>query len=340
LSQTGLFANASTLTPAPGLVEYKVNSPLWSDGARKRRWIALPGTQQIGFSADGNWSFPVGTAFVKHFELPVTASTTRRVETRVLLHQNDGWVGYTYRWNAAQTDATLLTDAASETFTVNQGGGSTQQTWQYPSPGQCLGCHTSAAGFVLGVRTPQLNRNFAYAGGSDQQLHALRDCLGLFDQSLGNPASYPVWVDPSDTSHSIAERSRSYLAANCSHRHRPGAAPGSMDMRARRGRGDEPDRCHADVWRPRHRRRATSARARRRRASSGSACGRPIPPCMPQVSACPTSWLSRCSKFDRLAPEGSTRRRRRDGRQRQLSVRAERPSRGRRRRRAGRRLRR
>ena len=233
LSQTGLFANVATLTPALGLVEYGVNSPLWSDGARKRRWIALPGTQQIGFSASGDWSFPVGTAFVKHFELPVTPSTTRRVETRVLLRQVDRWVGYTYRWNAAQTDATLLTDAASDTFTVDTGGGSKQQTWQYPSPAQCLGCHTNAAGIVLGVRTPQLNRRFDYAQGSDQQLHAWGGCLGLFNQTLGDPAGYPVWVDPADTTHSLAERSRSYLAANCSHCHRPGGpGPGGMDMRA------------------------------------------------------------------------------------------------------------
>ena len=232
LSGTGLFSNVATLSPAPGLVEYDVNSPLWSDRALKRRWIALPGTQDIGFSAGGDWSFPVGTAFVKHFELPLTPSTTRRLETRVLLRQVDRWVGYTYRWNDAQTDATLLTDAASGTFNVDMGNGATQQTWNYPSPVQCLGCHTQAAGRVLGVRTPQLNRNFPYAGGSDNELHAWGECLGLFDQPLGDPASYPAYARPSDTGSPLAERARSYLAANCAHCHRPGGpAPGSMDMR-------------------------------------------------------------------------------------------------------------
>ena len=44
LSQTGAFQNTSTLTPGGRLIPYTVNSPLWSDGAVKRRWLALPTT--------------------------------------------------------------------------------------------------------------------------------------------------------------------------------------------------------------------------------------------------------------------------------------------------------
>jgi hypothetical protein len=39
LSQTGLFIDLTTLEPALGLIPYEVNSPLWSDGAVKMRWI-------------------------------------------------------------------------------------------------------------------------------------------------------------------------------------------------------------------------------------------------------------------------------------------------------------
>src|SRR5262249_12772044 len=69
LSQTGVFASLSDLTPAPGIVPYAVNSPLWSDGALKRRWVALPGGETIGFLATGEWTFPRETVFIKHFEL-------------------------------------------------------------------------------------------------------------------------------------------------------------------------------------------------------------------------------------------------------------------------------
>jgi uncharacterized repeat protein (TIGR03806 family) len=232
LSQTGLFASVATLQPAPGLIEYDVNSPLWSDRAAKRRWLALPGTERIHFAAAGDWSFPVGTAFVKHFELATSATARVRVETRVFLRQRSRWVGYTYRWNSAQTDAFLVTSEETGAYTVDVGGVPTQQTWRFPSPEGCLGCHTAAAGRVLGVRTPQLNGSFPYSGGSDNQLHAWAECLGLFDGPVGSPGSYPAWTRPSNTAATLAQRARSYLAANCSHCHRPGGPSVSgMDMR-------------------------------------------------------------------------------------------------------------
>ena len=83
------------------LVEYGVVGPLWSDGATKRRWLALPGQTHIAFHAEDAWSFPVSTAFVKHFELPLVGGGMHKVETRVLLRQQEQWVGVTYRWNRA-----------------------------------------------------------------------------------------------------------------------------------------------------------------------------------------------------------------------------------------------
>jgi uncharacterized repeat protein (TIGR03806 family) len=232
LSATGLFSSTANLTPAPGLVEYDVMAPLWSDNAIKKRWIALPGTQRIGFAATDEWTYPVGTVFVKHFELPISPTARRRVETRVFLRQVDRWVGYTYRWNAAQTDADLLTSSLDEVFSVDTGGGATPQTWHYPSPSECLGCHTSAAGRVLGVRTVQLNKNFSYPGGAANQLQAFGSCLGLFDTPIAAPSFYGSYADPTNAAETTGARARSYLAANCSHCHMPGGpAPGGMDLR-------------------------------------------------------------------------------------------------------------
>ncbi len=72
LSQTGSFTNLANLTPASGLIEYDLNIPFWSDGALKRRWIAIPGNAYIVFSPTGNWTFPIGTVIVKHFEMELT----------------------------------------------------------------------------------------------------------------------------------------------------------------------------------------------------------------------------------------------------------------------------
>jgi len=238
LSATGLFFDTASLTPAPGLVEYDVNTPLWSDRAVKRRWVALPAGKRAHFKASGSFDFPVGTALVKQFDLPIDANTTRRVETRVFLRQVDRWTGFTYRWNAQQTDATLLTDAATDSFDVNVGGVSQTQTWNYPSPTQCLGCHSAPENRVLGPRALQLNRSFPYPSGADNQIHAW-DCMDMFDAHPQAAAAYGAYAAIGDTTRSVQARARAYLAANCAICHQPlGPAPGSMDLRYTRLLGE------------------------------------------------------------------------------------------------------
>ncbi|HXZ86905.1 MAG TPA: thrombospondin type 3 repeat-containing protein, partial [Myxococcota bacterium] len=238
LSGTGLFANTATLTPAPGLVEYDVNAPLWSDGALKRRWVALPAGQTVHFQADGAFDFPVGTALVKHFEIQTSPTTTRRLETRVFLRQIDRWTGFTYRWNTAQTDATLLNDAASDTLTITSGGTQQTQVWNYPSPAQCLVCHSAPEKRVLGPRALQLNKSFSYPSGADNQLHAWT-CMGMFDRAPQSQYAYGAYASIGDTTKSVQLRARAYLASNCSICHQPlGTAPGSMDFRYTRLLGE------------------------------------------------------------------------------------------------------
>ena len=73
LVEAGVFSNLGTLTPHLGVVPYDVNLPFWSDNAIKRRWFSVPDTNQfLEFSPDGNWSFPTGTVWIKHFELELT----------------------------------------------------------------------------------------------------------------------------------------------------------------------------------------------------------------------------------------------------------------------------
>lgn len=230
LSQTGLFTDLATLNPAPGVVPYEPNAPFWSDGAIKRRWIAVPGTTpRITFSETDNWTFPVGTVTVKHFEIRLADQSIKRLETRVFINTAaDGWQGFTYRWNDAGTEATLLAGADSIALQVDDGnGGVRNQTYEIPSRAQCQQCHTTAAGKVLGVRTAQLN------GGSDgNQLRALSRA-GYFNRSIGDPADLPALPDPYGTGGSLPARARAYLETNCSQCHRPnGPTPVNMDLRA------------------------------------------------------------------------------------------------------------
>lgn len=232
LSETGLFTDLATLTPAPGVLPSQPNAPFWSDGTSKRRWIAVPGTTpRITFSSTGNWTFPVGTVTVKHFEITLAApaGVVKRLETRVFINTSDaGWQGYTYRWNDAGTDALLLTGAETTDLQVADGNGGTRnQTYEFPSRAQCLQCHTAASGRVLGVRTAQLN-----GGPAENQLQTL-NAAGFFDRDIGAVSQYATLPDPFGNA-ALAQRARAYLETNCAQCHQPGGGtPVDLDLRAR-----------------------------------------------------------------------------------------------------------
>lgn len=236
LSQTGLFSDLAQLRPVPGLVEYDVIAPFWSDGARKRRWIALPGTSSAGFTATGPWTFPAGAVLVKHFELDAVGGP-RRLETRVLVRENAGWAGYTYVWDANQADATL-DPGAGTTLQVQvpdaaAPGGARLLSYPVPSRAQCLSCHAPGAGSVLGVRSEQLARTLTYPNGvTDDQLRAWGH-VGLITPDPGGSSGLAALVRTDDASQSLEARARSYLAANCAHCHQPGGpSPVGIDLRA------------------------------------------------------------------------------------------------------------
>ena len=105
-----------------------MNTPLWSDGAVKQRWIDLSNaTGKVGFKESSPWDFPAGTVFVKHFELELTngmPASRRRIETRVLVKTADDDVfGLTYRWGDSFTNAQLVPPSGTnETFMIMDNG--------------------------------------------------------------------------------------------------------------------------------------------------------------------------------------------------------------------------
>jgi mono/diheme cytochrome c family protein len=245
LSATGAFSNLSALTPSTGLIPYTVNSPLWSDAAIKSRWIAVPNDgfpytsdEQISFVPVGEWSFPNGTVFVKHFELTVNEITgeRKRLETRLLVRNADAAVyGVTYKWRADNSDADLLPGPLDEDIAITTSSGATRiQKWSYPGRGQCLVCHTSAANYVLGLKTHQMNGNFTYpsTGRTDNQLRTFAH-IGLLNPtpSEADIPTYLKSVSVSDTSAPVQYRMRSWIDANCSQCHRPGGTGPAFDAR-------------------------------------------------------------------------------------------------------------
>lgn len=221
LADTGIFSNVTNLQVNAGIYPYDVNVPLWSDGASKKRWFSVPAGKTIAFNAEGNWTFPTGSIWIKQFDLensPGNPASAVRVETRVLVKTDTGIYGLSYRWSDDQTTATLV-DENGTNRSMFRG----RQNWIFPSRADCLNCHTEASGRVLGFTTAQFNRENTYGSQTTNQIFALRDA-GFFSSSNIQTRGLRALASLNDETVSRAFRVRSYLAANCAHCHQPGTS--------------------------------------------------------------------------------------------------------------------
>lgn len=220
LSDHPCFSNASMQELQSGVVPYSLNSPLWSDGAEKQRFFAIPDGRTITVDARGDFIFPVGSVLIKNF-----LHDDRLIETRFLMHEDGGWAGYNYEWNDQGTDATLSTTA--HTRVIDDG-----YTHIFPSSSQCFQCHTSAANITLGPETAQLNGNQRYPGTgiTSNQLETLQH-VGFFTATLSTSQRERIMPALEDSTASLASRARAYLHSNCSGCHQPGGFPNTMDLR-------------------------------------------------------------------------------------------------------------
>jgi uncharacterized repeat protein (TIGR03806 family) len=260
LSQTGCVDPTDPRKPIARAVSYEVNSPLWSDSADKQRAFVLPPGGKIhvrdcaanmatdcpnGIQDDGRWHFPVGTVMIKIFLFD-----DKLVETRLFMHlDEDDWVGYSYEWDEAQTDATIKTSDRAE---VMFNTGMRTVDWHYPSQQDCLLCHNSGADFTLGPETAQLNRNVA--GTMMNQIDQMA-ALGVFETSPAKPykaalvTPYTSQVGSPAAGATTTDEARSYLHANCGFCHRPGGAYSVFDLRNDTALKDT-NICNVDIQKP------------------------------------------------------------------------------------------
>jgi putative heme-binding domain-containing protein len=233
LSETGLFADAAAHRPAAGVVPYSVNAEPWADGTVAERFVALPGDSaldtftksdgMVGYFA-GDWHFPDGGVLAKTISIelePGNAASRRRLETQILHYDLDTWKAYNYLWNDEQTDAVLADDVGSDRQLFIRDADASKdprrQTWHHASRTECILCHTSRVGTVLGFRPNQLDRA--------NHLTNL-DAMGLFLQRL--PENRVRLPSPHDESEPLEARARAYLHVNCGHCHTRGGGGASF----------------------------------------------------------------------------------------------------------------
>jgi uncharacterized repeat protein (TIGR03806 family) len=257
LSETGIFADTEAHEMKPGVIGYSVIASGWNDGALVKRWMAVPGDERIGYDRGGAWQFPNGTALVQ--TLSVEREDHRglagpfRVETRIMLRQQNEWVGYSYRWNEAQTNAELVGPAGAKAIfrvaDAKSPGQFRRQDWVFPSRADCMVCHSRAGGYVLGITGANMNREHTYGAITDRQVRTLSH-VGFFRNAPQRPSPPGgALVDPYDASADLERRVRSYLHINCAGCHvRSGGGNSMMEL----GLANSPRKMHLIEARPQH----------------------------------------------------------------------------------------
>jgi len=237
LSDYGFFEGPLVdMAPADGVVPYTVAAPLWADFAHKGRYMVLPEGGTIDYTDQDEWGFPVGTTFIKTFFF----STDRRdpdgdariVETRLLVHETDGWQSYIYVWDDAQEEATRVIAGVDVDLAYTAEDGSTAtQRYIVPDQNTCESCHLRDDVVVLlGPVTHQMNVQVPFDdAGTVSQIDMLA-ALDLFTSPPPPAADLPAFVRPDDEAADLDARARSYLHGNCAHCHRPGGGGGPSGL--------------------------------------------------------------------------------------------------------------
>ena len=218
LSDYGFFQDARAQAPAGGVTPYALNTPLWSDGADKLRFIYLPQGTQLNVNGEGLLQFPVGAAIIKTFAFGEGAER-RLIETRVLLHRADGWTALPYRWNDEQTEATLALTGGRVDLVTPAGEAI---SYAIPNKNQCKGCHAKD-GAVIPIGPKARNLSGAWLGDMGRK--------GRLAGDVSRGDRLPDWR--THASGSAAPLARAYLDVNCAHCHQPGGAASNsgLDLR-------------------------------------------------------------------------------------------------------------
>ncbi|MCF0072782.1 c-type cytochrome [Dyadobacter sp. CY261] len=221
LSEYELFkGNLSDMVPAGNVVPLQIGSPLFTDYAEKQRLIKIPDGTKVVVAGEGLPVFPNGTLIAKTFYYSKSGNGGRKIiETRLLLYSDQKWNAATYRWNAGQTDAELLTEGAIvPVYFEDQLGKHRHLEYKIPTQKDCGTCHRSGDELVpLGPQARNLNIDIQVEGKSVNQLTYLIN-RGIFGHAaISGIASLP---DYRDSSQALTTRARAYLEMNCAHCHR------------------------------------------------------------------------------------------------------------------------
>ncbi|MEL7447509.1 MAG: hypothetical protein AAGK02_17185, partial [Pseudomonadota bacterium] len=218
LAEFGFFFDDGARQPNYRVTPYQLNTPLYSDGADKLRYIYLPEGTRLTADDEGLLKFPVGAAMIKTFAFG-EGEDQRFVETRVLLNRPEGWVALPYRWNEEQTEAKLALAGARLPVTTPDGS---EISYRIPNKNQCKTCH-SKDGDVVPIGPKARNLSSEWLNVMVRNRHLDRVPIGA--------DALPDWGSKAE--HTMQSLARGYLDVNCAHCHQPGggASNSGLDLR-------------------------------------------------------------------------------------------------------------
>jgi len=217
LSEYGFFLDPlSELQPSSNVFPYELNSPLFTDYAFKKRFISIPDGAFANYHEKEVLEFPVGTVLIKNFyyeDSQLADNNGKIIETRLLIHEEEGWNALPYIWNEEQTDAFLEITGGEQNITLL---GKEPFSYSVPNMAQCKSCHEINGSVApIGPTSRQLNK---IVHGKNQ-LSVLAEAGVLHGlPTINSIKKLAVWDDDSEN---IDDRARAYLEINCGHCHRP-----------------------------------------------------------------------------------------------------------------------
>jgi hypothetical protein len=257
LSASGMYPSKAAIeakvkTVRPNAHHFEVNSALWSDDSKKKRWVMTKAGTSIKYAEKSDYyGYPDSAVFMKQFAIDtIIGDSSSRVlwETRFLVNRKDTvaydtvsqpgikipilmdhWYGYSYKWNPDQKDAKLIPatgqDDSIRVWPKNKVGASMIKKWRFPSRSQCDQCHrvdyadTLHGRSVLGFFTAQLNRPHPDTANINQLEYFFNKGVLTGTKSVWDATTTPRWYAVDDSTNPKATldiRARAYIAANCS----------------------------------------------------------------------------------------------------------------------------
>lgn len=229
LSEYNFFSNPINQLPSEHVVPYELITALFSDYTDKHRFVYVPNGMTAVYNNDEVFDFPVGTALIKTFSYQEADGGELLLETRLLLHKDNGWDALTYVWDMNKGDAYLaLGGRTIDVRNVITPSNSNYIRYRVPNKNQCKECHLKNDVIEpIGPKPRNINKQIVYKDDVKRNQIDHWTAIKILEE---NNYSYDRMVNAFSQNYDLNLRARSYLDINCGHCHSPEGSASSSGL--------------------------------------------------------------------------------------------------------------